>query len=74
MTAAHAAALKSLHLCRTLSAAEIDAIAAIAETRDIPAGREIFREGEPGDGLFLVISGEIDIVKQAAGEPAHPTG
>ena len=67
MSTAHAAALKSMHLCRALSSAEVEAIAAIAETRDIPAGREIFREGDAGDGLFLVVSGEIDIVKQAPG-------
>jgi CRP/FNR family transcriptional regulator, cyclic AMP receptor protein len=66
MTSSNAAALKSMNLCRTLSSAEIDTIAAIAETRDVPAGREIFREGEPGDGLFLVVSGEIDIVKQSS--------
>lgn len=69
MANAHAAALKSLDLCRALSAAEIDALAAIVETREISAGRELFREGDPGDGLFLVVSGEIDIVKQAAGGP-----
>jgi CRP/FNR family cyclic AMP-dependent transcriptional regulator len=56
-----------MDLCRTLSSAEVEAIAAIAETREIPAGREIFREGDPGDGLFLVVSGEIDIVKQSPG-------
>jgi CRP-like cAMP-binding protein len=67
MTSSNAAALKSMNLCRTLSSAEIDTIAAIAETRDVPAGREIFREGEPGDGLFLVVSGEIDIVKDSPG-------
>ena len=67
MTKANAVALKSMDLCRALSSAEVDAIAAIAETREIPAGREIFREGEPGDGLFLVVSGEIDIVKQSPG-------
>lgn len=67
MSGPNAAALKSMHLCRALSSAEVDAIAAIAEMRDIPAGREIFREGEAGDGLFLVVSGEIDIVKHSAG-------
>jgi CRP-like cAMP-binding protein len=65
----HAAALKGMNLCRALSSAEVDAIAAIAETREIAAGRELFREGEPGDGLFLVVSGEIDIVKSG---PAGP--
>jgi CRP-like cAMP-binding protein len=64
-----AAALKAMDICRTLSGAELEAIAAIAEARDIPAGKDLFREGDPGDGLFLVISGEINVTKRApAGE------
>ena len=64
MAREHAAALKGMALCRTLSAAEFEAIAAILETREIAAGSELFREGEPGDGLFLVVAGEIDVVKR----------
>jgi CRP-like cAMP-binding protein len=60
----HAAALKAMALCRALSAAEFDAIAAIAETREIAAGKELFREGDPGDGLYLVVAGEVEIVKR----------
>lgn len=67
MANAHTAALRSMDLCRSLAAAEVDAIAAIAETREIAAGRELFREGEPGEGLFLIVSGEVDIVKQGPG-------
>ncbi len=56
-------------LCRALSAAELDAIAAIVETKDIAPGKELFREGEPGDGLYLVSAGEVEVVKRgAAGE------
>ncbi len=58
------AALKSMALCRALSAPELDAIAAIVETRNVAAGGELFREGDPGDGLFLVVSGDIDVVKR----------
>ena len=63
----HAAALKAMDLCRTLSGAELDAIAAITETSTIDAGKDLFREGDPGDGLFLVISGEINVTKRAPG-------
>jgi len=63
----HAAALKAMDLCRTLSDAELDAIAAIVATRNIAAGKELFREGDPGDGLFLVISGDIDVSKRTPG-------
>jgi CRP/FNR family cyclic AMP-dependent transcriptional regulator len=61
----HAAALKAMDLCRTLSAAELDAIAAIVEARNVATGKDLFREGDPGDGLFLVISGEINVTKHA---------
>lgn len=60
----HAAALKAMGLCRALSAAEFESIAAIVETRVVAAGGELFREGDPGDGLFLVVAGEIDVVKR----------
>ena len=64
MAREHAAVLKPMTLCRALSEAELDAIAAIVETRDVAAGKELFREGDPGDGLFLVLAGEIDVVKR----------
>jgi len=60
----HAAALKGMALCGALSAAELEVIAAIVETRSIAAGKELFREGDPGDGLFLVVAGEIDVIKR----------
>lgn len=60
----HAAALKGMKLCRWLSAAELDAITAITETRKIAAGKELFREGEQGDGLYLVVAGDIDVIKR----------
>jgi CRP-like cAMP-binding protein len=53
-------------LCRALSGAEIDAIAAIVQSRTIAAGKELFREGDVGDGLYLLVSGEINVVKQGA--------
>ena len=59
----HAAALQAMALCRALSAVELDSIAAIVETQDIAAGKELFREGDPGDGLFLVVAGEVEVVK-----------
>ncbi len=53
-----------MSLCRALAPAELDAIAAIVETQDVAAGKELFREGEPGDALYMVVAGEIDIVKR----------
>jgi|CXWL01.1.fsa_nt_gi CRP-like cAMP-binding protein len=67
MAIEHAAALKAMALCRSLSATEVEAIAAIVETRDVAAGKELFLEGDAGDGLFLVVSGEISVTKLAPG-------
>ena len=63
----HAAALKAMTLCRSLSTAELEAIAAIVETRSIAAGKDLFREGDAGDGMFLVLAGEINVTKLAPG-------
>lgn len=69
MAQEHIAALKKMALCRALSDAELETIAAIVETKEIAAGRELFREDEPGDGLYLVAAGEIEVVKRSpAGE------
>ena len=64
MVKEHAAALRGMALCRALTGAELAAIAAIVEPREIAAGKELFREGDPGDGLFLVVAGEIDVIKR----------
>ncbi|MCC6211407.1 MAG: cyclic nucleotide-binding domain-containing protein [Burkholderiales bacterium] len=62
-------ALKEMTICRALSTAEVEAIAAVVESREVAAGGDLFREGEPGDGLFLVVAGEIGVIKRGpAGE------
>jgi CRP-like cAMP-binding protein len=65
----HAAVLRSTTFCRMLSAAELETIAALAERRSLAPGGELFHEGESGDGLYVVIFGEIEIVSRTqAGE------
>ncbi|HVP09463.1 MAG TPA: cyclic nucleotide-binding domain-containing protein [Burkholderiales bacterium] len=66
MAKEHASALRNMELCRALSAAELDTIAAIVERREIAAGMELFREGDAGDGLYLVIAGEVNVIKLGA--------
>ena len=59
-------ALKGMALLRALSAAEFDAIAAIVRKREFASGGDLFREGDAGDGLYLVVSGDFNVVKQGA--------
>ena len=51
-------------LLRALTTAEFDAIAAIARRRELTSGGELFREGDAGDGLYLVVAGEISVIKR----------
>lgn len=60
-------ALQRMALCRALSAPELETIASIATAREIPAGGELFREGDPGDGLYLIVAGEINVIKRGPG-------
>jgi CRP/FNR family cyclic AMP-dependent transcriptional regulator len=59
-------ALKNMALLRALSAAEFDAIAAIVQRRELASGGDLFREGDAGDGLYLVVSGDINVIKRGA--------
>ena len=64
MAIEHITALKGMALCRALSATELEAIAAIVEPRQVASASDLFREGDPGDGLFLVVAGEINVIKR----------
>ncbi|HUK66846.1 MAG TPA: cyclic nucleotide-binding domain-containing protein [Anaeromyxobacteraceae bacterium] len=37
-------------------------------SREVQAGEVLVREGEPSEGLFVVLSGEVDVTKRAGGE------
>ena len=47
---------------------EQQALRQIAQERQFPAGQEIFRQGDPGDGIYIVIRGLVEIAH--ASEPS----
>jgi CRP/FNR family cyclic AMP-dependent transcriptional regulator len=63
----HVALLKRMDLCRALTEPELVGIAMIATSRSIPSGGELFREGDAGDGLYMIVEGEMNVVKRGAG-------
>jgi CRP/FNR family transcriptional regulator, cyclic AMP receptor protein len=52
-------------ICRGLSSREVEAIFEIAEQVAAPRGSTLFREGERGDGLFIVTSGEFEVLQRS---------
>ncbi len=54
-------ALESAELFRNLRPAELNALRAVSVERAFRAGQEIFREGAPGDGVYVVKEGLVEI-------------
>ena len=66
-----AAFLTQSPLFRNLDETERAQILIIGHRRPCQAGQVLFREGEPGDGLYLVVEGSVRISKTSpAGEEA----
>ena len=53
--------LESCALFRQLSPPELAALRRITQEKNFPMGREIFKEGDHGDGVYLVQSGRVEI-------------
>jgi CRP/FNR family cyclic AMP-dependent transcriptional regulator len=53
--------LATVEIFAGCSARELEMIAAELEGVEMPAGAVLFEEGDPGDELFLIESGEVSI-------------
>ena len=60
--------LEAIALFRNLPPAEWPALRHITQERQFTAGAEIFREGDPGDGVYFVKDGLVEISRQVDGE------
>ncbi len=54
-------ALESVNLCRNLAPDELRDLRAITQERRFAAGSQIVREGDSGDGLYIVRDGLVEI-------------
>ena len=59
-----AAFFRKIFLFQDLEDREIEEVLDRTSPREFSAGSEIIREGEPGDSMFIMISGEVEITKQ----------
>jgi CRP/FNR family cyclic AMP-dependent transcriptional regulator len=53
-------------LCRTLTHAQAGEILAATRPLEVAAGHLVLREGEEGSGLFLLLEGSVEILKEGA--------
>ncbi len=61
--AAIASALERVGLFQGFERAEIERIVARGCLIEFPGGAILFREGDPGEGLYLVVDGSVRIIK-----------
>ena len=54
-------ALESAELFRNLKTHELRALRQVTLEREFMSGQEIFREGDPGDGVYLIKNGQVEI-------------
>lgn len=59
--------LRKIGLFAGLKPAEMDAVCLLAEEVWVPAGEMVFREGDPSDRLYVLVQGEVEILKLSDG-------
>jgi len=55
--------LKEVEIFKDLSVKELSAIASVTEEVSFPKGEIIMREGDQGETMYLIISGEVSVIK-----------
>jgi CRP/FNR family cyclic AMP-dependent transcriptional regulator len=60
-------ALRACALFQSLPADRLRRVAEIATHRDLPAGAIVFREGDSGGEMYVVIAGKVRISKRVPG-------
>jgi signal transduction histidine kinase len=56
--------LRQIPLFADLSEEDLEQLYEMAETVSIPAGQLVLREGDQGDSLFVVLTGELEVTKR----------
>jgi CRP-like cAMP-binding protein len=60
--------LSKVELVRSLPPEEMDGVLTCVEPLEVKSGEILFRQGEPGNALYLINEGSIDIVHETGGE------
>jgi uncharacterized protein YhbP (UPF0306 family) len=56
---------------RDLPRQEVETLAARLGTVHVDAGATIVRQGAPADKFFIIVEGEVEVIREGAGQPAN---
>ncbi len=59
--------LKNIYLFQNLTQDEVSRVAQISGTENFTTGSSIFKEGDQGDKLYVILSGAVRISKKVSG-------
>jgi signal transduction histidine kinase len=59
--------LKKIPLFQEMADEDIDKVSKLVEVVSLPAGKELFHEGDEGDRAFVIKAGELEIIKESNG-------
>lgn len=51
--------IRQVPIFADLTADDLEELAAVVEERRVDAGKEVFREGDPGDAVYLIVKGSV---------------
>lgn len=60
--------LKGIEIFEGLSVGELAAVASVTQEVSFPAGEIVIQQGDPGETMYLIIEGEVSIIKDAGTE------
>lgn len=60
--------LRKIQIFEGLAVSELAAVASVTEEVEFPEGEVVIRQGDPGDTMYLIIRGEVVVLKQVEKE------
>lgn len=60
--------LQESELFAMLSGDELEMLSTLTLAKDFEAGEDVFKEGDEGDGLYIIVSGSVDVLRAEGGE------
>ncbi len=60
--------LRGIRIFEDLAVGEMAAIASVTEETDFAAGEDVIREGEPGETMYMIVSGQVSVIKKKGGQ------
>jgi CRP-like cAMP-binding protein len=59
--------IRQVPIFAELAADDLEELATVVEERRVDAGKDVFREGDPGDAVYLIVKGSVVVFTGGAG-------